>query len=401
MRKFLILLLTLAGVGLVRASEEPLDRLGDALTFFNRDKTLRGKLSGSLDLEAYVIAQPNPGLIYTDSHFLINPRLALFLDVRWGPHLYAFVQTRADRGFDPNGDTPRFRWDEYALRYAPGDDRTLVFEVGKFATVLGNWVPRHRSWDNAFISAPLPYENLTAISGDAAPQGAAEFVAPRGEEKGEYDPLVWGPSYASGGAVQGTVGRFDYAIEAKNAALTSAPDAWPIGRRNFASPTYTGRIAFRPDMRWCFGLSASDGAYFDAGAASSLPLGRRPLDYRQLLIAQDMSFAWHKLQLWAEIFECSFDVPRLGRAYTWSGYLESKYKVTPQAYVALRLNRQEFGTMKNSGQTWRWGDDVSRVDCAFGYKLTAHSQVKIELSWDRRDSLPDQCNAAFQFTVRL
>ena len=56
------------------------------------------------------------------------------------------------------------RLDEYALRVTPWDDGRFNLQVGKFSTVVGNWVQRHHSWENPFITAPLPYENLTAIS---------------------------------------------------------------------------------------------------------------------------------------------------------------------------------------------------------------------------------------------
>ena len=52
------------------------------------------RLSGFIDVEAYKIAQPAPGLISTDDHSLINPRLALFFDAQLGPKFYLFVQSR-------------------------------------------------------------------------------------------------------------------------------------------------------------------------------------------------------------------------------------------------------------------------------------------------------------------
>ena len=388
--------------GLVaRATDDGLDRLGDALTFANPDKTLRGKASGTFDLEIYQLAQPNPFLIFTDRHSLINPRLTMFFDGRWGPQFYGFVQARADQGFDPNADTPHFRWDEYALRFSAGHERSLVLEAGKFATVLGNWIPRHGSWENPFIGAPLPYENVTAISGGTAPATSAEFVPPSAGEKYEYSPVIWGPSYATGASVSGALGQFDYAFEVKNAGPSSAPERWTISYQDFSNPSYTARMAFRPDMRWCFGLSASDSGYFEPSAASTLPPGRSVRSYRQRLVAQDASIAWHQLQLWAELFECSFDVPRLGKARTWAGYFEAKYKLTPQLHTAIRLNRQEFTTMKSGATTWHWGDNTWRFDFATGYRFTPHTRLKLELSFARRDQLPDQVNAAAQFTIRF
>ena len=56
----------------------------------------------------------------------MNPRLSLFLDARAGKHFYAFVQARADRGFDPRAKVRDARFDEYLLRYTPFNDAPLA-----------------------------------------------------------------------------------------------------------------------------------------------------------------------------------------------------------------------------------------------------------------------------------
>ena len=50
---------------------------------------------------------------------------------------------------------------------------------------------------------------------------------------------------------------------------------------------------------WDFGFSVSDGPYFRAEAQHTLPPGRGIGDYRELVLGQDASFAWHHLQVWA------------------------------------------------------------------------------------------------------
>src|SRR5919204_1632354 len=104
----------------------------------------------------------------------------------------------------------------------------ITLQIGKFATVVGNWVPRHLSWDNPFINAPLPYENITAVSDKGAPASARDFVERFEREKYEFVPVIWGPSYASGISVSGRLGKFDYAAEMKNASLSSRPESWSV-----------------------------------------------------------------------------------------------------------------------------------------------------------------------------
>ena len=78
-----------------------------------------------------------------------------------------------------------------------------------------------------------------------------------------------------------------------------------------------------------------------------LPRGTSFGDYRQFLLGQDISFALHHLQLWAEFYEVRFQVPRIGDVDTFAYYLEAKYKFTPQFFAALRWNQQLFSDDSN------------------------------------------------------
>jgi hypothetical protein len=153
LRLFLLFLLAATGGA---SAQSLLDRLDDALTFTAFDGSCRVRLSGLVDLEGYHVEQPPPALIETDRHSLFNPRLTLFLDAQLGQHIYIFAQSRVDRGFDPSDSQARMRADEYALRVTPWDDGRFNVQVGKFATVVGNWTYRHTSWDNPSSMLPCP-----------------------------------------------------------------------------------------------------------------------------------------------------------------------------------------------------------------------------------------------------
>jgi hypothetical protein len=351
--------------------DDLLDRLDTALTMAAFQDNLRLRLSGTLDLEIYHLQQPAPGLIDSKIDNLFNPRLTLFLDVQMGSHIYFFAQSRLDRGFDPSDHGAQVRLDEYALRITPWDDGRFTLQVGKFATVVGNWVPRHLSWDNPFINAPLVYENITAISDKA---------------------------------VSGRLGRFDYAAEMKNSALSSRPESWNATETDFDHPTFNARLGFRPNQMWNFGVSVSDGAYFRSEAEPTLPRGRDLGDFRELVLGQDASFAWHHLQVWAEFYEARFEVPRVGDADTLAYYFEAKYKFTPQLFGALRWNQQIFGSVDDGRKgSLRWGQDLGRIDAAIGYRFSSHTQLKLQYSFQHETTGPHDDNhlLAAQFTVRF
>ena len=380
------------------------DRLDNALTITAFDGNLRARLSGTIDTEFYNFQQPAPGLIDSNIDNLFNPRLTLFLDAQLGSQIYFFAQSRLDRGFDPSDHGAQIRLDEYALRFTPWDDGRFNLQVGKFATVVGNWVPRHLSWENPFINAPLVYDNVTPISDKIAPASPLDFVHRFDNEKYQFNPVIWGPSYASGISLSGRLGRFDYAAEMKNASLSSRPESWNVTETGFDHPTFSGRVGFRPNQIWNFGLSASDGPYFRSEAEQTLPPGRSIGDYREFVLGQDASFAWHHLQLWAEFYEARFEVPRVGDADTFAYYFEAKYKFTPQLFGALRWNQQLFSNIPDgaAGQV-RLSPDLWRIDAAAGYRFTSHIQLKLQYSFQQETTSPRNDNhlIAAQLTVRF
>ena len=368
-----------------------LDRLDQGLSLQSSNGWFSTKLSGLLDAEEYFIDQRPPGLIYNHGPFFFNPRLSLFLDTRFGPHFYSMVQARFDRGFDPGAKSSDGRLDEYLLRWTPLADARLNLQVGKFATVFGNWVPRHLSWDNPFINAPLPYEFVTAVLDEGVlPTGVFKFIHTKPDNKYTWLPQIWGPSYATGASIFGAINRFDYALEIKNASLSSPPYAWDLTAQDFSYPTYTGRVGYRPNEQWNVGSSFSYGPYFlqetlDSGV--KFPPGKSLGDYNQTTVGSDVSFAWHHWQLWDEALASRFEIPNTGNADMLSYYLEAKYKISTHLYAAARWNQQFYHPLIDSPTgPARWEYDNWRVDLALGWRFNRHLQSKVQYSFSRQDA---------------
>ncbi len=397
-----------AGTG---AAEDFLDRVDQALTISAFDDQVRARLSGSLDLEFYHFDSPAPGLIFSPDHSLFNPRLTLFLDVQLGSKIYAFAQARADRGFDPSDQDAEVRLDEYALRITPWEDGRFNFQIGQFATIVGNWATRHGSWENPFITAPLPYENLTGIWDSAPPVSSRElfswshvsdgrggFFGDDYSDKNLRQPIVWGPAYTSGFSVSGRIGKFEYAADFKNSALSSRPEYWGAQDAQWQHPAISARVGFRPNQMWSFGVSGSVGTYLDHDAKEFLPPGYGLRDHRQIVIAQDFSFAWHQWQVWAEYYAARFEIPTIGDADTLAYYIEAKYKLTPQLFGALRWNQQFYNRI--DGQ--RWGREMRRIDASAAFRFTPHTQLKLQYTLEDEEGPRGLSHGvAAQFTIRF
>jgi hypothetical protein len=206
--------------------------------------------------------------------------------------------------------------------------------------------------------------------------------------------------------VFGTLGNLDYAVEVKNASLSSRPASWDGRDRGWENPTVGGRLGYRPAVAWNFGASFSYGSYLQpaAGQMPAFPAGKNIGDFDQVTFAGDASYAWHHWQLWGEVFCSRFEVPNIGDAGTLAYYLEAKYKLTAQLFAALRWNQQLFEQINNgSGGETAWDRDAWRVDAALGYRWTRHLQCKAQYSYSRQQGTLQQGEqlVAAQVTVKF
>jgi hypothetical protein len=403
MKRFLLIAALTVGA----RAQEFLDKLDDRLFLEIPKINFRTDLSVLADIEGYTIDQNAPGLLFSNHDVLIQPRLSLFLDTRLGDHLYSFVQVRVDRGFDP-GSSPSgaVRADEYLLRYTPFDHPWLNLQVGKFATVYGSFVARHDSWNNPFINAPLPYENITIASDQVVAGSPAAFLARKNkvDQKNIWVPILWGPSYASGASIFGTVDRFDYAFEVKNAGLSSRPAYWDFVDWSLSHPTFSGRVGYRPNAAWNIGANGSVGPYLILDPGEEKTFGVKMGDFNQITLGPDVSFAWRHWQFWGEAMASRFEVPYVGDADTLAYYLETKYKFTPELFGAVRWNQQFFEDVPNgAGGKTPWDRDMWRVDSALGYRFTRHMQAKLQYSYTHQKGPFQQGEqmAALQFTLKF
>lgn len=393
------LIVALVLVAPLSAADDALDRLEETLTFATRDAQFRARVSGLADLEYYHVPLPPPGVIRATSNDLFNPRLTLFLDAQLGPSLYVFAQARWDRGFDPQPEHGRVRLDEYALRFTPWADGRFTLQAGRFATVVGNWAPRHGSWSDPFITAPLAYEQLTGLWDNEAitnPVALLRWSHVRGglpaditaREKDRRIPILWGPAYATGFAVSGDFGKFGYAADLKHAPISSRPETWEPSQVSFDHPTISARVRYRPNPMWNLGVSASTGTYLIPLAERSMLPRHGRGDYRQLTLGQDVAVAWHHWQFWAEIFEARYTMPVVGDADMVSYYTELKYKFSPQLSAALRWNQQLFGKITDRTGPITWGKNAWRLDAAPAWRFTPHTQLKLQYSLQHGDTDP-------------
>jgi len=366
---------------------EQLGQLKDALTYQSENGQFYAHLSGQTELTEYYLDGQPYGLLYSNpnSHFLFAPRLTLNLDAAYGDRLTFFAKFRWDDGFDPAYLNNDARLDEIYARTVllPGH---LDFQAGKFATVFGSYVNRHDSWDNPFINAPLPYEQVTsALDGFITPD-AASFASIRNQpdDSTTWVPVIWGPSYTPGAAFFSTWGQWDWAAQASTQSLSSRPETW--NTLQFSRPTFTTRLGWHPDVAWSLGVSGSMGPYLMAEAAPGLPPGKSLRDYNQMVLGADAAWAWHDWQVSGEFIFNRFQVPNAGNADTYAWYLETKYQLSTRLFVAARWNQEIYRPINTATGPQNWDNDKMRIDLGLGYKWSPNFLTKIQYSWQHQET---------------
>ncbi len=364
-----------------------LDRADDALTYESSDGKFFAHVTGETDITGYYLDGQPFGLIYSNpnDHFLLSPRLTLNLDATYGDRLMFFAKFRWDDGIDPGFVNDSARLDEMFVR-ATIVPQHLDLQVGKFYTVFGSWAGRHGAWDCPFITAPLVYDQVTSVLDAFSPANGAAFAGLRNSPDNNYAwaPVVWGPDYLPGAAAFATWGRVDLAVSGTTQALSARPTTW--SDLNFSRPSFNGRLGWRVNEAWSLGVSGSLGPFLLSHAAASLPPGTTLSQYDQITVGGDASWAWHEWQVTGEFIFSRFEVPNVGNADTFSWYLETKYKITPQLFAAVRWNQQVYNQVQTPGGPQNWDNDEMRVDLALGYKWDTHVLTKIQYSWQHQET---------------
>ena len=394
---------------------DPLESFLERLRQFQSFGTDDGQISFNADLwltlDYMVFSTPPPGFIQTSNGQIFAPTLSGLFTLDISKHLEFVFLGLVNRGFDPTETSVQSQPAEYYTQLTPFDTPVLNFKGGKFQTAFGQWTNRHFSTQNSLINAPMMYGQMTSVTDGNDGAGIAPNTTSMVARKNvappvtKWIPIVWGPSYASGFQLNGTVEKFDWAFEMKNASLSSRPQEWDLWNRGFNYPTFTGRAGYRPDAAWNIGVSGSSGSYisqagygkYSAPHTSGKPAaGSSISDARQTVIGTDISYAHGPLELWSEFAWSQYSIPNTtpnvlntssGDVGAYSYFVEGKWKFMPQFWLSGRWNQQLYSNVTqnqgtpNFGSETPWYNNLWRADACLGFKINRFTQFKVQYSY--------------------
>lgn len=363
-------------------------------------------ITGIIDLEYYLVDDDPPGLLFdTDSFF--NPRVTLFAELLLEEDWFFFLQARIDRGFDPNYmDDPQFRADEWFARYTLGDeDWSLSLQAGRFATPLGNFVPRHTSMQNPLVRAPMVYDHVTTVGDNKAPAGNAAFLKRRDIDDLKHDwvTMIWGPVYHTGAMAFANVGRFDFRFAVTGSAPSERPPEWEHSELDFDTLAYSARVGWNPFIGFKAGLNWAYGPYLRERAERTLPPGRDREDYPQRLVGLDLEYSIDHFIFFAEVYWSDWDAPTISGDLSAVGYyIEARYKIRPGLFVAARWNQMLFDEIPDgTGGDETWDRNSWRIELGVGYFLYVNllAKAQVEFNETRGPNDPDDTTASFSLSL--
>ncbi len=390
-----------------------LDRVGEQLYFASEDGRFNAQLGGSFDLEYFWQSEDSPaafGWVFPKGgkKTLLSPRLTLTLDANATEYLYAFVKFRWDDGLHPGlafaapsiyGGT-KDRFDEFFVRVKLAEEK-INLQVGQFAPQIGNFLGRHDSWDNPFVTYPMVYENMTSVSDFTVVGSPDGFAARRTwpDNRINWIPIIWGPYYAQGASIHGKFAEWGYALSVMNSSPGTRGFSW---NNDMDAPTYIGRVSYTPSAAWTFGVSASRGSYFRDDAVG-FPAGTDREDYDQSLVVFDLRYEWKKLQLFAELFLNEYEVPNAGDARSLAYYVEARYKLSVRWYAAARWGQTFHEKISTTLGDLDWDEDQHRAELGLGYRINQHLQLKAQYAHTSQDENFQSVEhlIAFQATLRF
>lgn len=361
----------------------------DALIMPAEKSVFRLDLRPSVEAVSWASDDPPPALLDSDDSVFFAPVLRLDADGAAGDHWFFHSSLRADRGFDAvSRESGDIRLDEVFLRWRVGGDQRLNFQIGRFPTAFGGWVAGHDFFDDPFLSAPLPYSQIIGVQTrdpaamtPAAIAARASGAAPPVSRlsKQNWASLVWGPSYGTGASVFGATEHFDYALELKNASLSSHSDSWE--GNGFEDPAVTARVGWRPDAAWALGASASRGPWLE----DNVP-GLDRADLQQTTIGLDVRWAHRDFIVTSEIVLSEFETPAAGDLCAASWYLSGRWKFSEGMWLAARFGQMIANdATAPAGGDVEWQPDVWRAELAAGWRVTSSILLKASYGFTHTD----------------
>jgi hypothetical protein len=327
----------------------------------------------------------DPGwFTYTDyeTSAIRRVRAGATIEVRATDRIAFLTEIRAETGA---GVTP-YAW---YVRVSPLASGLVDIQAGRIPPVFGTFARRSYPQDNPLIGSPQTYQYLTSVRPDAVPATADDLLKMKGRgwlvsyPVGDPTPHNGVPTIAAerwDTGVQIRVGppAFEGALSYTVGSLSD-----PRVGDNNGGGQIAGRVAWHPVPAFTVGVSAARGVFVADNVREARP-DAPPGDDDQRAFGIDAEASWGRWLFRGEYVANSWRVPPLDAPRivdplgSHAGYVETKIRLHPRLYAAVRGDVIRFTNIRGSGGVATWEADVSRLE--YGVGITIHRGLLVKTS---------------------
>ena len=310
-------------------------------------------------------------------------RLGLSTSVRISRRLSALADLRLE-----NARAPRPYG--FYLRFRPFEGRDMDVQAGRIPPTFGAFARRAYSTDNPLIGYPLAYQYLTSLRADALPAGPDDLLRMRG--RGWLSSFPIGSQTPEAGLPLADAFLWDTGVQMHTAvrwadataSVTTGSLSNPRFRDNNSGKQVAGRAAVKPVAGLVVGISASRAPYV-ASVAASLA-GATADAFSQRVIGADAEYSRDHYLLRVETVGSVYDLATIqSRLRARGTMVEGRYKFSPRAHVAARIDHLGFNTIVGSTRSATWDAPVTRWEAGGGYALQRNAQLRVSVQHNTRD----------------
>jgi len=284
------------------------------------------------------------------------------------------------------------------LRVRPWRNRTFDIQAGRIPPVFGAFGRRQYEAGNPVVGYPLAYQYLTSLRTDAIPSTADDVLRMRARGwRSSFPigsplpapgiPLVSGFQWDTGIEASWRAGIVDIAGSITNGTLSS-----PRVKDDNSGKQVAGRIGFTPAVGLVLGASTARGAWLSRTVAPNSAPAQRSFGADAEYSRDHWIVRWELVWTrWG--FPQALLPSNTTTLHAVGSWIEGRYRITPRIFVAGRLDRLGFSTLRGanigtSGEAW--DAPVRRIEGAVGYYLQRNFVLRGSVQGNWREAGRDR-----------
>lgn len=305
-------------------------------------------------------------------------RARIFFDAQPTENVSVFTQVLIDNSV--------FQLYGAYVRLSKLGGKDINIHAGIIPNPVGLWGPRTYSNKNPLIGVPLMYLYHTALAPGKYQINNDQLLESRGRGFLKYGlPIMYDPCWNSGVEIFGAAGMIDWSVGALSGSVSA-----PTIEREKDLPQMTAKLGLYFSPVFSMQFSGFAGPYLDDISSFETVYEYYPKitasheakgaeDFLNLGGGISAHYDYGMLEMFGEAFFSRWEHPVYDNLDAYSAYVDARYKLAPQWYLAgrvetIRFSQYDFGSV-NGKQHWDY--PLNRFELGVGYHFDEAVTLKV------------------------